>query len=168
MQQIIKEDKIIHDPWLIIAEDQTDEFTPKTGEFYILPVSLWLNHAPVFKDFIGIPGIRISGNEELESIAAIINLAPLIAVEFTAFTDGTGFTTGSMLRQTYGFEGELRAFGTLLPDQAPYLFRCGFNALTLPREQDLEEALLLLDYNDTSYQGSVLKPRTPFHLRVIK
>lgn len=168
MQQIIKEDKIIHDSWTLIAEEQAAEFTPETGEFYILPVSLWLKQAPVFIGFTGIPGIRISGNEELESIIEVIKLAPLIAVEFSAFTDGTGFTTGSMLRQTYGFEGELRAFGTLLPDQAPYLFRCGFNALVLPREQDLEEALLLLDYNDTSYQGSVLKPRTPFHLRVVK
>lgn len=168
MQQIIKENRIIHNSWTLIEEDQTTEFSPTVGDFYILPVSIWLQQAPLFKDFIGIPGVRISGNEELESIAEIIRLTPLIAVEFSAFTDGSGFSTASLLRQAYAFEGEIRAFGSLLPDQAPYLFRCGFNALALPLENDLEAALLLLEDTDTSYQGSALKPRTPFHLRLVK
>ncbi|WP_432472903.1 DUF934 domain-containing protein [Amphritea sp. HPY] len=168
MQQIIKENRIIHNSWTLIEENQTTEFSPTVGEFYILPISIWLQQAPTFIDFIGVPGIRISGNEELESIAEIIRLTPLIAVEFTAFTDGSGFSTASILRQTYGYEGEIRAFGSLLPDQAPYLFRCGFNALALPQEHDLEAALILLEDSDTSYQGSALEPRTPFHLRLVK
>ena len=51
------------------------------------------------------------------------------AVEFPAIGDGRGYTTGRLLRERYGFSGELRAVGPLVRDLFPFLHRCGFDAI---------------------------------------
>lgn len=57
-----------------------------------------------------------------------------IVVEFPAFTDGRGYSYARLLRERYGYEGELRARGDILTDQVAYFFRCGFDALTVENE----------------------------------
>jgi len=70
----------------------------------------------------------------LESGAAVDDLAPdvtrfaLIALDFPKFSDGRSFSTARLLREKYGFAGELRAVGNVLADQIPFLRRVGFDA----------------------------------------
>lgn len=48
-----------------------------------------------------------------------------VAVRFEKFSDGRGFTLARHLRES-GFAGPLVACGSLIPDQADFLRRCGF------------------------------------------
>ena len=48
-----------------------------------------------------------------------------VAVRFEKFSDGRGFTLARHLRHS-GFAGPLVACGSLIPDQADFLRRCGF------------------------------------------
>jgi phosphoadenosine phosphosulfate reductase len=57
-----------------------------------------------------------------------------IAVSFPAFTDGRGYSTARLLRERFGFKGELRAVGDVLQDQIPHMQRCGFDALVVTHE----------------------------------
>jgi len=50
-----------------------------------------------------------------------------IAIRFTRFTDGRGFTLARHLREARGHTGAILACGHLIPDQADYLRRCGFS-----------------------------------------
>ena len=52
----------------------------------------------------------------------------LIALEFAKFTDGRAYSYARLLRQRYGYEGELRAIGQVLRDQLLFMHRCGFDA----------------------------------------
>ena len=50
---------------------------------------------------------------------------PVIAVDFPAFTDGRGYSTARLLRERYGYTGELRAIGDVQRDQLHYLRQVG-------------------------------------------
>ena len=168
MGNLIRDGGIVNDSWQLIQSVLVEEVPMSSGKNLILPLSLWVQLLPQF-ELQGIrPGLWIEGNQELEEIKDLISLAPVIAVQFSAFTDGSGYSTGSLLREVYGFEGELRAFGELIIDQVPYLRRCGFNAIALPEGQDLEDGLELLMNSGLTYQGSVFSPRTPFKFRYSK
>lgn len=173
MQQIIKDGVIQSDDWILVSapdESQTEGRSDylQTDNRYILPVEDWLQLVYEISDSIELPGLWLNGNADLESLRTDIHKAPVVAVEFSAFTDGSGFSTASLLREEFGFSGELRAFGAILPDQVPYLIRCGFNSVMLSQSQDLELAVAQLEIARHSYQGSVDRPRTPFQQRVLK
>ena len=75
-------------------------------------------------------------------------------MHFPAFTDGRGYSTARLLRQRYGFKGELRAFGDILHDQLYELGRCGFDSFALREDQDPVEALRAFDEFSESYQAA--------------
>ncbi|MEH6472070.1 MAG: DUF934 domain-containing protein [Halopseudomonas sp.] len=164
MPRLIKDGGIIDDSWRLISSDDIDACQPLSSKL-ILPLSLWLRLQPQFDGFETTPGVWIEGNQELDVIDELIPHMPLIAVRFSAIADGSGYSTGSLLREVYGFGDELRAFGSLMIDQATYLRRCGYNAIALDSGQQLEDALQLLINAGLTYQGSVFSPRTPFKFR---
>ncbi|WP_461310275.1 DUF934 domain-containing protein [Azonexus hydrophilus] len=55
----------------------------------------------------------------------------LIAINFPKFVDGRGYSSAALLRQRYGYRGELRAVGDVLHDQLFYLRRVGFDSYAL-------------------------------------
>ena len=61
-----------------------------------------------------------------------------------------------LLRERYGYEGEIRAIGTFLRDQLYYLQRSGFNSFELPAGQDLQDALKAFDEFTVTAQPDVL------------
>ena len=90
----------------------------------------------------------------------------LIAVDFPKFSDGRGYSIARLLRERYGFEGELRAIGDVLRDQLYYLRQCGFNAFAVRADRDVEAALRgLADFSD-GYQASVATPLPLFRRRL--
>ncbi|GGK75808.1 DUF934 domain-containing protein [Amphritea balenae] len=183
MQQIIKDNRIQEDNRILVgwpdvvqtegslkAEYVADNaaFQPMPGNRYILPVDYWLTSAPEFSEYSEVPGVWISGSADLEALHEVFILASLIAIEFGSFVDGSGFSTASLIREEFNFQGELRAFGSVLPDQVAYLLRCGFSSVAFSQTEDLEQAAQQLQLSDCSYQGSVAQPRTPFLQRMNK
>ncbi|MCD6006959.1 MAG: DUF934 domain-containing protein [Pseudomonadota bacterium] len=81
--------------------------------------------------------------------------APLIAIDFPSFTDGRGYSLARLLRERYGYAGEVRAIGDVLIDQLFYMTRCGFDALALRNDQHLDDALHALGAFSVSYQPAV-------------
>lgn len=72
--------------------------------------------------------LEIPGDFDLQQLSGL-DLSRLrgIGIRFPAFNDGRGFTTAVWLRRDYHFTGELRAFGHVIPDQAQFLSRTGFD-----------------------------------------
>ena len=159
---IILDKKIVADAWTHVAEDAA---LPAAGNL-IVPLSFWVKEQAAFAKRVGKTGVWLKGEDDPTRIAAVRALVklPLIAVEFTQFVDGRGFSIGSLLRERYGFKGELRAFGDVFRDTLPYLARCGFNAFALKEGKSLENALLAFgDFSD-AYQNAVDQP-VPYYRR---
>jgi len=80
--------------------------------------------------------------------------------------DGRSFSTARILRERYGFKGELRAIGNFIRDQLCYLRRCGVNAFAFANpDTNLEIAVKSLTDFSEYYQASVDQPLPLFRRR---
>ncbi len=73
-------------------------------------------------------GIRLHSDQAPELIAADLPHLALVALEFPKFRDGRAYSYARLLRERYGFKGELRAIGDVLLEQLFFMLRTGFNA----------------------------------------
>jgi uncharacterized protein (DUF934 family) len=73
-------------------------------------------------------GVRVAADEPVESLAYDLPAITLVALEFPKFKDGRAYSAARLLRERFGFTGELRAVGDVLLEQARFMIRCGFDA----------------------------------------
>lgn len=93
-------------------------------------------------------GVRLAGDDRVEDLADDLPCIDLVAIEFPKFTDGRGYSTARILRERYGYGGEIRAVGNVLRDQLAFMHRCGFDSVELESdtaERDWREALGEID-----------------------
>ena len=83
-------------------------------------------------------GVRIEPDEAVEDLVYDLPRLALVAPAFPKFLDGRAFTSARLLRQRYGFKGEIRAVGEVLREQAFHMIRCGFDAFVPTDGSDLE------------------------------
>lgn len=117
----------------------------------IVPLALWQQHG----DKADLAPWLSSDTELDPELARELHRAPLVAIDFPSFTDGRGYSLARLLRERYGYEGEIRAIGDVLVDQLFYMTRCGFDALALREDQHLDDALRALGAFSVSYQPGV-------------
>ncbi|WP_417490629.1 phosphoadenylyl-sulfate reductase [Maricaulis sp.] len=80
--------------------------------------------------------VELPGDADWRAVGDTIRGAVQVDIRFPSFKDGRGFTLASQLRSRLGYGGRLRAIGDLIPDQAQFLKRVGFDAIT-PDRSDL-------------------------------
>jgi uncharacterized protein (DUF934 family) len=84
----------------------------------------------------------LDAGDEVAAAASRIHEFDAVFIRFPVFSDGRGFSTARLLREKYGFKGEIRAVGHFILDQIPYLLRVGFDAFAVthaPTIRRLEE-----------------------------
>src|SRR5690606_10346794 len=59
-------------------------------------------------------GIRLHSDQHPEAIAGDLSHFDVVALEFPKFRDGRAYSYARLLRERYGFKGELRAVGDVL------------------------------------------------------
>jgi uncharacterized protein (DUF934 family) len=72
-------------------------------------------------------GVRIEANEQVEDIAADLPHIAVVALAFPKFLQGQPYSSARILRERYRYQGELRAVGDVLREQAGFMIRCGFD-----------------------------------------
>ena len=97
-------------------------------------------------------GLRLEPHHAIEEIAQYVGALSLIVIEFPVFTDGRGYSQARRLREEFGYKGELRAVGDILPDQARFMERCGFDSLVLAPGVDVETVRKALQRYSYAYQ----------------
>ena len=161
MAQLLKDAQIIDNHWTRV---DTDSDSLPAGDIVVHHATWQQRHAELC-DHQGAVGVWFDGNEEIENFVDTIINVPLIAINFPKFVDGRGFSVARLLRERYGYTGELRAIGHFLRDQLFLLQRCGFNAFQFDHDVDLEQAAKsLTDFTD-SYQVAVDQPQPLFKRR---
>jgi uncharacterized protein (DUF934 family) len=73
-------------------------------------------------------GVRLEANEEAEALAYDLPRIALVALAFPKFRDGRQYSNARILRERYGYKGEVRAVGDVLREQAGFMVRCGVDA----------------------------------------
>jgi uncharacterized protein (DUF934 family) len=90
----------------------------------------------------------------------------LIAIHFPKYGDGRGYSIARLLRERYGYKGELRAIGVVARDHLQLMAQCGFDSFQLREGEDAEEALKGLDDFSEAYQANAAQPVPLFRRRV--
>jgi len=72
-------------------------------------------------------GVRLEPHERVEDLAYDLPRIAVVALAFPKFRDGRAYSAAVLLRRRLGFQGEVRAVGDVLRDQAFEMVRCGFD-----------------------------------------
>lgn len=168
MAKLIRNRRVVADNWLRLklAADGALPAVPAEGDV-IVPLKLWQERHDALALRLGKTGLWLDSNEGAETVAADIKRLPLIAVNFPSFADGRGYTTARLLRERYGYTGELRAIGDVARDHLLNMQRCGFDAFDLREGEDEAGALAAFDELPVAYQASVVEPQPMFRRRLI-
>ena len=83
-------------------------------------------------------GIRLHSDQPPELIAADLQHFAVVALEFPKFRDGRAYSYARLLRERYGFKGELRAVGEVLLEQLFFMLRTGFDAFEIAERRSAE------------------------------
>ena len=75
----------------------------------------------------------ITSDDDLDAILPHFKGVAHIAIDFTHFADGRGFSWARILRDE-GFTGHLRAMGHIMPDQFRHAMAVGFDDIALPSD----------------------------------
>jgi uncharacterized protein (DUF934 family) len=168
MATIIKNRQIVADSWQLLkaAPKGSPSSVPPAGDV-IVPLALWLEQRNALSSRTGRLGVWLDSREEPAAIAGDFDRLGLVAVIFSAFGDGRGYSIARLLRERYGWRGELRAIGEVVRDHLYFMAGCGFDAFMLREDQDPEEALTAFgDFSD-AYQASVERPLPLFRRRFL-
>lgn len=114
----------IPDPW--VPADSID-LVPGDAPA-IVPLDLWREHRDSLRGRNAPLGLRLRSDQQPHEIAGDLDRFDVIALEFPKFSDGRAYSAARLLRERYGYRGELRAVGEVRRDQALFLVRCGFDA----------------------------------------
>jgi uncharacterized protein (DUF934 family) len=116
------------DFWTRLADDAT---APSDGAV-IVSLKRWLAERESLAT--ALVGVAVEAGADAQAHLSDLADRPLIALAFEKFADGRAFSYGRLLRDRYGFKGELRAIGDVLIDEIPLMLRCGFDAFEVTNE----------------------------------
>lgn len=110
-------------------------------------------------------GIRLGSDEPPDIIAADLESLAVVALEFPAFRDGRVYSYARLLRDQYGYTGEIRAVGDVLLEQLHFMARVGFDAFELDSDDPLHDFEIAAGDFSVWYQPAADSRRTAAELR---
>ena len=105
-------------------------------------------------------GVRLESHEEVEALAYDLPRLGVVALAFPKFGDGRAYSYARLLRERFGYKGEVRAVGDVLREQAGFMVRCGFDAFEPADGSTVEQWEAAAHRFRHVYQGSA-DGRTP-------
>ncbi|HEY1608758.1 MAG TPA: DUF934 domain-containing protein [Paraburkholderia sp.] len=170
MALIIRNRAIVEDAWTVVraGEDGTlPEVAALPAGNVIVPLALWQasRDALVAAKSRDELGVWLEPDSEPADLANDFERIALIGVDFPVFRDGRGYSIARLLRERYGYKGELRAIGDVLRDQLRFYERCGFDAYALRADKDIHDALKAFTEFTVQYQGAFDEPSPLFRRR---
>jgi len=160
MTSIIKNRTVVADDWHVVraAEDGTlPALDALTASRVLVPFAWWKE---VREELVAAHGpeslgVWLAPDDEPADLVGDFDKISLIGVDFPVFRDGRGYSIARLLRERYGWRGELRAIGDVLRDQLDYMARCGFDAFAVRADKDIHDALKAFGELSVQYQAAV-------------
>jgi uncharacterized protein (DUF934 family) len=111
-------------------------------------------------------GVIWPNNRDLDDLLPFLDRLAVVALVFPTFRDGRAYSQARLLRERYGYEGELRAAGQVLRDQFVFMLRAGFDAFEPKKENDAEAFALTAKRYSVFYQPTGDGRITALHRRM--
>lgn len=152
---LLKAGRFVEDSWRALAEGDD---LPDSGRV-VVPLPRLLAEPELFESFAGELGVRLEPGQRVEQLEPWLPRLALVALSFPVFSDGRAFSTARILRERYGFAGEVRAVGEVLVDRYQFMRQCGFDSFEITQERTLASWAKAAVEMTLSYQPDYAEPR---------
>ena len=112
------------DPFTFVADEDA---VPAPGEIVVTMARLLAEGDALLSSGRRV-GVRLQPHERIEDLAYDLPRLAVVELVFSKFRDGRPYSSASILRGRLDYQGEVRAIGDVLREQALHLVRCGFDA----------------------------------------
>ena len=129
---LVKGGRIVADNFIRI-EDGAE--LPASGNILVPATRCLADHAE-YAGRDGAVGVTWPNDKNIAELAPYLDKLALIALVFPAYKDGRAYSQARLLRERYGYRGEMRATGQVLRDQFLFLLRAGFDSFDVVKEAD--------------------------------
>lgn len=152
---LIKDGRVVEDEWVAVADGEP----VPADRSAIVTFERWQAERASFDGRNAALGVRVKSGTLAPAIAPDLDRFALVAIEFPKFRDGRGFSTARELRERYGYSGEIRAVGHVIPDQYRFLLRTGFTSAEAPETTNPESWARALTEITVAFQPSLDDPQ---------
>jgi len=120
--------RVAADPWIVV---EGDDALPDVGDVVVSAKRFLTEREALLARNAGRLGVLVAPDDAVEDLASDVQRLALVMVHFPVFRDGRGLSSARLLRERFGYAGEVRAVGDVLEDQIFYMLRCGFDAFEI-------------------------------------
>ena len=161
MKALIKNGIIRPDPFARVG---IDDGLPVDGDV-IVPLGRWRAEREALGQRASRLGVLLKSDEPPALIAGDLERLAVVALEFPAFRDGRAYSYARLLRDQFGYAGEIRAVGDVLLEQLHFMARAGFDAFELDSEDPERDFRIAAGDFSVWYQPSTDGRATAVELR---
>jgi uncharacterized protein (DUF934 family) len=130
-----------------------DEPMPAEGDV-IVSLERWERDREALLQRADRIGVRLASDESPDRIGADLDALDVVALEFPGFRDGRAYSYARLLRDRFGYAGEIRAVGNVLIEQLAFMLRVGFDAFELQSDDAAGDFRAVVDEISVRYQPS--------------
>ncbi|MCB1519391.1 MAG: DUF934 domain-containing protein [Hyphomicrobiaceae bacterium] len=116
-----------NDPWHRLG----DALPIRHGRRQILPLAIWRTVLDDAAYDPAMTGVDVNAHDVEASDLMELSRVALVVITFPKFTDGRAYSLARRLRDSFGYQGGLRATGDVLLDQIGLMERCGFDSFEI-------------------------------------
>jgi len=131
---LVKNGRIATDIFVHVADDAE---LPGDGAV-LISAARFLENPEAISRRLGKTGVIWPNNRDVDDLVPYLDRLAVVALVFPTFRDGRAYSQARLLRERYGFKGELRATGQVLRDQFVFMLRAGFDAFEARKDADAE------------------------------
>ena len=145
---LIRNNAVVDDPFA----DATGQETIQASGAVLVDLDQWQAHREQLLQRTEPVGVKLKSDQPPELIAADLESLAMVALEFPVFRDGRAYSYARLLREQYGYSGEIRAVGDVLLEQLHFMERTGFDAFELESDDPLGDLQIASADFDVWYQ----------------
>lgn len=121
---LIKDGVQVSDQWISVPDDAPVQADIPT----IITYQRFLNERETLLRSQAELGVHLDSADDVTALREDLDRIRVVVLSFPKFTDGRSYSAARLLRQRYGYQGEVRATGNVLYDQYAFMRRAGFDA----------------------------------------
>ncbi len=123
---LLKNNTIVPDTWVQAGDDVAIAPNADVAVSFARLLKEWES----LSKHHGKLGVVFGNADRAEALSSFLPKLSLIALPFPAFVDGRAYSIARQIRE-FGYRGELRATGNVLPDQLQFMIQVGFDAFEI-------------------------------------
>jgi len=158
---LVKGGKIVSDPFAHVADGAE---LPVEACVLVSAARFLENPDALLKR--GKVGIIWPNSRDVDDLLPYLDRLAAVALVFPTFRDGRAYSQARLLRERYGYRGELRATGQVLRDQFVFMLRAGFDAFDVKKQADAEAFAQTVHRYSVFYQPTGDGKLTALHRRM--